>query len=108
MWIASTLGFFSIVHKQGAYHVRARSHHDLVALQSAAGLTVKIIASPDADYHYRILVGPEAIPNILRALGDSVTYPNFKTAIAHSPTQYPKLRAYESLWWELKLLQDGP
>jgi|DewCreStandDraft_4_1066084.scaffolds.fasta_scaffold35896_3 hypothetical protein len=106
MWIASALGFFSIVKKDGAFHVRARCRTDLVALEAAAGLTPKIIVSPDADYHYRILVGPEAIPNILRALGDSVTYPNFKSAIAHSPTQYPKLRAYESFWWELKSLQD--
>lgn len=107
MWIASTLGFFSIVFKQDAYHVRARSRHDLEALQSAAGLIAQIITSPDADYRYRILVGPESIPNILRALGDSVSYPNFKIAIAHSLTQCPKLRAYESLWWEMKLLQDG-
>ena len=62
MWIASKLGFYSIVQKTaGEWHVRARRRADLVNLLDAscpepAATADRIEESPAADYRWRIIV----------------------------------------------------
>ena len=53
MWIASTLGFFSVVQSRqdGNFMIRARRAADLHNL-TTAGLVGTYLETPDADYAY--------------------------------------------------------
>jgi hypothetical protein len=106
MWIASQLGFFSIVQKEGFFHVRARLRSDLEALRATARVRVRIEEWPAADYRYRLRVNAAALARIFRALEKSVDYPNFKSRIAQLPAQQEKLAAYGRLWSALYQLQQ--
>jgi hypothetical protein len=105
MWIASSHGWFSVVKKDGGFHVRARSAEDLQALQRAVGgafAALPIHHTPRADYHARVFVpadGAEAVlDSLFHALGRSVDYPNFKSRIASLPEQRDKLARYHDVW----------
>jgi hypothetical protein len=113
MWIASKLGFYSIVQKTaGEWHVRARLRADLVNLVNAvyrepAAVVETIEEWPTADYRWRILVTDAGeLAGIFAALGDSVDYPNFKAEVGRRPDQTAKLPAYHALWASLHTLQN--
>jgi hypothetical protein len=115
MWIASKLGFYSIVQKRpGEWHVRARLRADLVNLVNAvcrepAAVVETIEEWPTADYRWRILVTDAGeLAGIFAALAESVTYPNFKSEVARRPDQTAKLPAYHDLWHSLHTLQLRP
>jgi hypothetical protein len=110
MWIASKLGFFSVVTKRpGQYQVRARVRQDLVNLVEEAGMAdlVEILEWPDADYRFRILVNRPGWQALSETLFASVDYPNFKSEVARRRDQSPKLHAYHCLWGALHDLQQG-
>lgn len=102
MWIASKYGFFSIVKKDGGWHIRARNAEDLELLKNELSLP-KITHTPEADYCARIFVaddttGKDTMAKLMSALGESVDYPNFKNAIAASTAQRDKLHSYHDVW----------
>jgi hypothetical protein len=100
-------GFFSIVQKGGAHHVRARVRQDLEQLVSAAGLEgIEIQEWPEADYRWRILVQPPQVATIFQALAGTIDYSNFKSRIHARPDQADKARAYGRLWGDLLGLQQ--
>lgn len=112
MWIASKLGFYSIVQKTaGEWHVRARLRADLVNLvetvyREPAAAAESIEEWPAADYRWRLIVTDAAeLAGIFAALGDTVDYPNFKAEVARRPDQTDKLPAYHALWHALHDLQ---
>jgi len=114
MWIASKLGFFSIVQKQpGEWHVRSRVRADLVNLVDAVYTAPAEVAGaieewPEADYRWRLIVGEgEEMSAIFQALFRSVDYPNFKGVVAATPGQEAKLPAYHALWHTLHQLQSA-
>jgi hypothetical protein len=94
MWIASQLGFISIVQKEGFFHVWARLRAVPEALRATAKVRVRVEEWPAADYRYRLRVNAAALARIFRALEKSVDYPNFKSRIAQLPAQQEKLAAY--------------
>jgi hypothetical protein len=105
MWIASKYGWFSLVKKDGGYHVRARDENDLRLLQAAVGgdfAGLQIHLTPSADYCSRVFVpeegSKEIITSIMATLGESVDYANFKSMIAASPEQRDKLHSYHGVW----------
>lgn len=107
MWIASSYGFFSIVLKEGRFHLRARLRADLEALRAAAGRDSDPIEDwPTADYRYRILAPPGDYPAYIRALMNSVDYANFKDHLHDLPLQHSKLEAYYRLWHALSRLPN--
>ena len=107
MWIASKLGFFSIVQKEGCYHVRARARQDLVNLCRKVCLRNSLIEEwPDADYRWRLRVDYTELSGVFEALTDSIDYPNFKNQVAADPGQAPKLPAYSQLWSSIHRLQQ--
>lgn len=113
MWIASTHGWFSIVKKDGGFHVRARHASDLEALQRAVGgafATLPVHHTPQADYHARIFVpgdgAGEVIDSVFVVLGRSVDYPNFKSRIAAMPEQRDKLSRYHDVWEAMHAWQN--
>lgn len=109
MWIASTLGFFSI--KQDTpkpnWFIRARVKADLEALKAEipALAEVPVLDWKGADYRYRLIVEADQLTDVFKALQESIVYPNFKSAIGRSPAQRHKLAAYHSIWHTMADLQ---
>ena len=120
MWIASNIGFFSIVNKPShlnpdgpAVHViRARDKADLSRLlattSEAPGFawkqaSVTRIHDWDySDYRYRIYVENSGdFAAIFDALSSTITYDNFKDEIQATPHQLKKYKAYEGLWFDI-------
>lgn len=105
MWLATKLGFYSIVQNQppddgdaAIYHVEAQAREDLENLLFATALQNEIIESPEADYRYRIIASPPEIFEILSVLAESVDYDNFPEALANNPEQQQKLETYQRFW----------
>ena len=88
MWLATTTGFYSAVRgrREGTVQVRARSRADLEALRRRLpGVKARIVATPQADYPFRIILHRE----VWRALAwrlaiDAEDYGNFKDAVAET------------------------
>ena len=94
MWLFTPNGFYSIVKKQGAWHVRARRKQDLTNL----GLD-PVKSHPGSDYPWRSLVkDPDTLRAIFERLADSIDYPNFKSRIAQTPDQKDRLDTYHIVW----------
>ncbi len=107
MWIASKLGWFSIVEKEkGQFHVRARVRKDLENLIKASRIVSMIQEWPGADYRYRVIVNRKHLHQIYGALESSVDYRNFKSEIAVTPDQCDKLGAYHTIWAQMAALQE--
>lgn len=109
MWIASKLGWFSIVLKGENYHIRARRKKDLENLLDVVGgeSLPPIETWTVSDYRYRVRI-PEAsnlIGEVFAVLCCSVDYPNFKSMIAATPDQREKLHAYHEIWATMAALQ---
>ncbi len=108
MWIASKLGFFSIVQKEGGWHVRGRLRDDLDRLNQAAFRGKREVQEwPTADYRWRIvLMKPDDLGRVFETLARSVDYTNFKSQIGSLPHQREKLGAYHDLWSSLYRIQE--
>lgn len=110
MWIASKYGWFSIVQKDGHFHIRARVERDLELLAEAAVIEHPIETWHDADYRYRIRIpvgeaGDAKMARVFAQLANSIDYSNFKTEIARTPSQRGKLSAYHDIWGTMMSVQ---
>ena len=103
MWIASTLGFYSIVEKpkKGVYQIRTRQRKDLENLMLAAELDESIDNAGGTDYQFRIYVQQDKLLKIMKILAESIEYPNFKSEVEKIPDQRDKLNGYNNLWADL-------
>ena len=107
MWIATKVGFFSIVRKEEKdFHVRARLRPDLVELMDLAGIESEIFESEYADYRFRIVVDSDTVSKIAAGLFEEIDYDNFKNTIYDSPTQREKCEAYGNIWSLMWALQE--
>lgn len=109
MWLFTTRGFYSAVRTpEGEVMVRGRVRADLealVALMRRLELDPpQILATPHADYHYRVLMTPEAWARTAAALAAEVDYPNFKSRVHGDPERD---RAYMSVWSAMHRLQSA-
>jgi hypothetical protein len=105
MWLATKLGFFSIVQKEppddgeaAVYHVRAQGREDLQNLFQVTGLQREILETPGADSRFRILVTQQEVLEIVSALAESIDYDSFKGVMAATPDPRHKLDAYHRAW----------
>ena len=123
MWLATKLGFYSIVFKPShldpdgppVYIVRSRDRDDLSRLLIASFLQGGSEAAPNtkswlddnilsydkSDYPYRIILQEAEIGKVMETITKSVTYDNFKDEIKKTPSQSRKLHAYNRLWEHL-------
>ena len=111
MWIATKLGFYSIVKKEDAYHIRARVKSDLERLLDAANDKLSndypVEEWPEADYQYRFRVNSHAdYAYLFHVLSESIDYDNFKNTIAKTEHQAEKGAAYSHLWGDLFRIQS--
>ena len=94
MWIFSQDGFYSIVKKPDGYHVRARRKQDLFNL----GFT-PVRSYAGSDYPWRVILPTQAeLLKLMEQLGQSVTYPNFKSRVGQRPDQCHRLPVYHDIW----------
>jgi hypothetical protein len=99
MWVASKLGFFSIVRKGEVFHVRGRARGDLDKLKAASGVAEEVVESwAGSDYAWRMIVSASSLGEVMAALEGSVDYGNFKGMIGAQPDQADKLDAYHEIW----------
>jgi hypothetical protein len=120
MWIASNIGFYSIVKKPShlnedgpeVHVVRARDKGDLTRLlaksSEALGFTwrndsvTQIHSWEYSDYRYRIYVqDTEDFAAIFSTLSATITYDNFKDEIKDTPHQHKKYEPYANLWFKI-------
>jgi hypothetical protein len=80
MWVFTTSGFVSAVYKDGALQVRARDRKSLSVLSKATGTA--IVATPLADYPYRIAITNEQFSTWVMQQAMAINYKNFKSEIA--------------------------
>lgn len=95
--MATRIGWFSIVTKDGELHVRGRSREDLQNLASRLGGR-PIQEWPGADYRFRMILPRSELYTIMDIFATMVTYSNFKSEIATVPGQKDKLAAYHEVW----------
>ena len=98
MWLMTKYGFYSIVQKQpGEYHVRSRERKDIENLVTRLPLAqVQIIETKRSDYAFRIIVKKEDVMAIMKFLGETIDYDNFKNKIGQTPDQRHK--PYHEVW----------
>jgi UDP-3-O-acyl-N-acetylglucosamine deacetylase len=82
MWVFTTTGFVSAVYKDGALQVRARDRRSLNALSKDTDAS--IVATPLADYPYRIAITNEQFSKWLQAQVLGINYKNFKSEVTDS------------------------
>ncbi len=104
MWVFTTSGFVSAVYKDGALQVRARDRKSLEALskETHAG----IIATPLADYPYRIAITNEQFSKWLSKQAMSVDYKNFKSEIADT-RGYGFAKPLNKVWSVMHEVEDS-
>lgn len=86
MWIMTTVGFFSVVQKEGANHltVRSRVAADLDQLRARYLPELSpTTATPGNDYRYRATVSHAAFGDAIARIVADVTYSNFKSEVEH-------------------------
>ena len=112
MWIASVLGFYSVVKKggPGQWQIRGREKQDLLNLLAAVDLPAdRLIVSRNTDYAYRIIVDAAELGRVFTALVQTITYPNFKSEIRspvlNSARNLPHTIAFGRSWLSL---QESP
>ena len=82
MWVFTTSGFLSAVYKDGALQVRARDRKSLDALAKSTG--APIVATPLADYPYRIAITNEQFSTWVSTQVMSIDYKNFKSEVTET------------------------
>jgi UDP-3-O-acyl-N-acetylglucosamine deacetylase len=104
MWVFTTSGFVSAVYKYGALQVRARDRKSLDTLAKVTGAT--IIATPLADYPYRIAITNEQFSKWLSQQATAINYKNFKSEIADT-RGYGFAKPLNKVWSVMHEVEDA-
>ena len=104
MWMFTTTGFISAVYKDGALQVRARDRKSLEPLAKQTG--AEIIATPLADYPYRIAITTEQFSNWLSQQALAIDYKNFKSEIADT-RGYGFAKPLNKVWSVMHEVEDS-
>jgi hypothetical protein len=104
MWVFTTTGFVSAVYKDGALQVRARDRKSLHALSKDTG--VAIVATPLADYPYRIAITNEQFSKWVSAQVMAVDYKNFKSEVADT-LGYSFAKPLNQVWSAMHDVEDA-
>ena len=103
MWVFTTSGFVSAVYKDGALQVRARDRRSLQALAKQTGTA--IVATPLADYPYRIAITNEQFSIWVSAQAKSIDYKNFKSEVADT-LGYAFAKPLNQVWSVMHEVED--
>jgi hypothetical protein len=103
MWVFTTSGFVSAVYKDGAIQVRARDRRSLTPLAKQTG--AEIIATPLADYPYRIAITNEQFASWVSKQAMAVDYKNFKSEVADT-LGYDFAKPLNQVWSAMHDVED--
>lgn len=99
MWICSKHGFYSVVRKEGGFHVRGRKKQDVLNAAKLIGAKAnRVASSPQADYAWRIVVTADELQMLMQAFASTLDYDNFKNHILFSDDQEDKHETYGKIW----------
>ena len=104
MWVFTTSGFVSAVFKEGAIQVRARDRKSLEPLAKQTGAA--IVATPLADYPYRIAITNEQFAAWVSQQALSVDYKNFKSEVADT-RGYGFAKPLNQVWSVMHEVEDA-
>jgi hypothetical protein len=112
MWLFSTIGFFSVVidnQHEGRLLIRARCRQDAFNLFNDYHKELPSMTKPTSDesrdYRWRLSIDRTDWPRLAARLAESVTYSNFKSAVAKQPGQANKIGALHEVWATMARLQ---
>ena len=80
MWLFTNTGFVSAVSNGTDLMVRSRDKESLEPIAESA--KTEIIATPQNDYPYRIIVTHEFFAKWISHIATGITYKNFKSEVA--------------------------
>jgi hypothetical protein len=104
MWIASTIGWFSVVRdreRKGRVLVRARAKADIDNLYRRFGRKYKMTpprSDESRDYRWRLGMRKRDWVKAIGQIASEIDYTNFKSAVHDRPDQANKHSAYLSVW----------
>jgi hypothetical protein len=104
MWVFTTSGFVSAVYKDGALQVRGRDRRSLTPLAKQAG--ADIVATPLADYPYRIAITNEQFSIWVSAQAMAIDYKNFKSEVADT-LGYGFAQPLNQVWSAMHDVEDA-
>jgi UDP-3-O-acyl-N-acetylglucosamine deacetylase len=104
MWVFTTSGFVSAVYKDGALQVRSRDRKSLEILSKETAAA--IIATPLADYPYRIAITNEQFSKWLSQQVIAIDYKNFKSEIADT-RGYGFAKHLNKVWSVMHEVEDS-
>ena len=104
MWVFTTSGFVSAVYKDGAIQVRARDLKSLEPLAKQTGAA--IVATPLADYPYRIAITNEQFAIWVNQQALSIAYKNFKSEVADT-RGYGFAKPLNQVWSVMHEVEDA-
>lgn len=100
MWLATKIGYYSIVNKDGFFHIRARKIEDLKNINKIMNWNEEIYSTPNADYCSRICIpikNQQKINELFIKLSNEIDYDNFKNHIKKNE-QCDKMNSYLQIW----------
>jgi hypothetical protein len=104
MWVFTSSGFVSAVYKDGAIQVRARDRKSLEPLAKQTGAA--IVATPLADYPYRIAITNEQFAIWVNQQALSIAYKNFKSEVADT-RGYGFAKPLNQVWSVMHEVEDA-
>ena len=104
MWVFTTSGFVSAVYKDGAIQVRARDRKSLEPLAKQTGAA--IVATPLADYPYRIAITNEQFAIWVNQQALSIAYKNFKSEVTDT-RGYGFAKPLHQVWSVMHEVEDA-
>lgn len=108
MWVFTTTGFYSVVQDEDPrfVHIRARCEEDLLRLYPKAPGYPTIIATPEADYPYRVIVMRATWASQVATFAEDIHYKNFKGAVEEKQGK-ERHDTYFKVWRILHELEDS-
>ena len=110
MWLFTTIGFFSVVQKDGEQHltVRARSSADLHRLRTSFMPEQSApLNKQGTDYPYRATISRQAFAKGMARIGEAIDYHNFKDEVADRMGT-ERAHTYHHVWTALKRIENEP
>ena len=104
MWVFTTSGFVSAVFNDSAIQARARDRKSLEPLAKQTGAA--IVATPLADYPYRIAIANGQFASWVPQVALSVNYKNFKSEIADT-RGYGFAKPLNQVWSVMHEVEDA-
>lgn len=85
MWVFTTSGFVSAVQDWNDPRMLIVRARDAASLRPLAEYTAtQIVASPTADYPYRLTISNSDFGDWVRAQATAIDYPNFKSEVTQT------------------------